>query len=688
MGIEAQHPGRGISDDQTESTSPSIVEATIAELRDALVDGTTSCVDLVAAHLTRIGFYDRHGLRLNSVPVLNPDAFAEAEAADARRAEGRLLGPLDGIPFTVKNSYSVKGLPVAAGSPAFMDLVATDDAFAVERLRKAGAVLVGLTNMPPMADGGMQRGAYGRAESPYNGAYLTAAYGSGSSNGSGTATAASFAAFGLGEETWSSGRAPASNNGLVAYTPSRGLISMRGNWPLFPTMDVVVPHTRTVADMLEVLNALVAEDDDTTGDFWSEQPYVELPPIAAVRPDDYRDLAEHASLRGIRLGVPTMFVNGPGDLVEPITTRESIMELWRAAVRDLEAQGAEIVETDFPAYTNYEQQPHPSMYERELVPFEFKDAEERLLTAYGWDRFLRLNGDPHLSSLSVVDGDRIYPVPPGTIPDPFEDYDIGSYVHLALGGEPSMSAIPSIALGLRGLEETRRVDFEEWLDANGLDGLVFPANADVAPFDADVNPASYEIAWRNGIAYSNGNAAIRHLGIPTVTVTMGVMADTAMPVGLTFAGRAYEDSRLLGYAAAFEASGRRRVAPPRTPVLPTDALARASAWGDGVATASTIEVELRAAKGPVGPDGQAEITVEGLVGGHAGDVRVDLSVDGVPVAVEPTRGGFRASITIAADRHYRLHSHWRGPYGSLVVATVRDASGSVAGRWTVVGGVA
>ena len=100
-----------------------------------------------------------------------------------------------------------------------------------------------------MANGGMQRGVYGRAESPYNGDYLTAAFASGSSNGSGTATAASFAAFGLGEETWSSGRAPASNNGLVAYTPSRGVISVRGNWPLVPTMDVVVPHTRSVDDL-------------------------------------------------------------------------------------------------------------------------------------------------------------------------------------------------------------------------------------------------------------------------------------------------------------------------------------------------------------------------------------------------------------------------------------------------------
>ena len=157
----------------------------------------------------------------------------------------------------------VRGLTVAAGSPAFADLVAQRDAFSIERLRDAGAMLIGLTNMPPMANGGMQRGLYGRAESPYNADYLTSAFGSGSSNGSGTATAATSAAFGLGEETWSSGRAPASNNALCAYTPSRGVISVRGNWPLVPTMDVVVPHTRTMADMLEVLDVIVADDPES-----------------------------------------------------------------------------------------------------------------------------------------------------------------------------------------------------------------------------------------------------------------------------------------------------------------------------------------------------------------------------------------------------------------------------------------
>src|SRR5689334_18199037 len=201
----------------------SVVEAGIAELRTALQNREVTSVALVEAYLARIDAYDRNGPRLNAIVELNPTALDEAAESNRRRARGETLGPLDGIPYTAKDSYLVRGMTAAAGSHAFAHLIAQRDAFAVERLRAGGAILLGLTNMPPMANGGMQRGLYGRAESPYNADYLTAAFGSGSSNGSGTATAASLCAFGIGEETWSSGRAPASNNALCAYTPSRGV---------------------------------------------------------------------------------------------------------------------------------------------------------------------------------------------------------------------------------------------------------------------------------------------------------------------------------------------------------------------------------------------------------------------------------------------------------------------------------
>ena len=369
---------------------PNVVEAGIAELRAGLEEGSFTSEELVDAYLRRIAAYDHSGIRLNSVVVLNPAAMDEARASDARRARGDPLGPLDGIPYTAKDSYLVTGLTVAAGSPAFERLVAQRDAFTIERLRGAGALNIGLTNMPPMANGGMQRGVYGRAESPYNGDFLTAAFGSGSSNGSGTATAASFAAFGLGEETWSAGRAPASNNGLCAYTPSRGVISVRGNWPLVPTMDVVVPHARTMADLLEVLDVIVADDPDARGDFWRLQPWVAIPAARDVRPESYRALARGTGheLAGTTLGVPRMYVE-----TDPLAgtarsrhrrpdrpadrTRASVLDLWNAARRDLEAAGATVVEVDFPVVSNYEgdRPGAPTIATRGLVTPEFLKRE-------------------------------------------------------------------------------------------------------------------------------------------------------------------------------------------------------------------------------------------------------------------------------------------------------------------------
>ncbi|HEX5859469.1 MAG TPA: amidase [Microbacterium sp.] len=569
-----------------------VVEAGIADLRRALESGETTSVALVRAYQRRIDAYDGPGTAtaLNAVVVRNPDAMAEAAASDARRTAGRVLGPLDGIPYTAKDSYLVRGLTAAAGSPAFGDLVAQRDAFTIERLRAGGAICLGLTNMPPMANGGMQRGLYGRAESPYNADYLTAPFASGSSNGSGTATAASFAAFGLGEETWSSGRGPASNNALCAYTPSRGVISVRGNWPLVPTMDVVVPHTRTMADLLAVLDIVVADDPDTRGDFWRVQPWVEIPAASTLRPDSYAALAAasadeaRSALAGRRIGIPRMYINADdlaGTASSPgiggptgtrIDTRPSVIDLWEAARRDLEQAGAVVVEVDFPVVSNYEgdRPGAPTIATRGLVTSGYLAREIRDLSAWAWEDFLAANGDPALSTLADVDGSRIFPHPGGAALDRYTgfDDDIAEYpdwVRTHPGA--AWSDFADLEQGVRGLERTRRLDLEEWMDGHGLDAVVFPAVADVGPADMDVNPASADLGWRNGVWVANGNLAIRHLGIPTVTVPMGLMHDIRMPVGLTFAGRAYDDAALLRLASSFEALRPRRVAPPRTPPL-------------------------------------------------------------------------------------------------------------------------
>ncbi len=653
-----------------------VVEADIDRLRSALDAGDVTSVELVARYFNRIAAYDRSGIRLHSVPVLDPRAFAHARESDRRRARGEAIGPLDGIPFTAKDSYRVEGLPVASGSPAFRDLIAGDDAFAIERLRAAGAVFLGLTTMPPMAAGGMQRGVHGRAESPYNGDYLTSAFGSGSSNGSGTATAASFCAFGLGEETWSSGRAPASHNALVAYTPSRGVISVRGNWPLVPTMDVVVPHTRSIADMKHVLDAVVADDPQTEGDLWRTQPFIALPQPSEVRPASFADL-EPLPLAGRRFAVPRIYVNGDPDNASPIVTRDSVMSLWNDLRADLEAAGAEVVETDFPVVDRYEKlhEGDEDFLDRGFVTREFLDDEVGDLAVWAMDTFLRTNADPALPRLADADAALIFPHPPGALPDRYGiwhydiSYDIGEYVARAQQWRPDWREVDSLEKGLRGLEHTRRVDFEEWMDAEGIDAVVFPTQSDVGPADADVNPASADIAWRNGVWVSNGNLVPRHLGIPTVTVPMGTMADTGMPVGLTIAGPAYSDTRLVQLGAAIAGLGARRTAPGRTPALPDEALfAEPRPAGEG-------ELDVRIDE--VVDEGGTVRFAASITGAPAVDHAA--YVDGVRVDVEIEGDRLRGVARIAADAYGEPVSEWVAPYGPLVVVAVRDAGGAVAG---------
>jgi len=261
-----------------------------------------------------------------------------------------------------------------------------------------------------------------------------------------------------------------------------------------------------------------------------------------------------------------------GPTGQRIDTRASVLELWQAARRDLEAAGAEVVEVDFPVVSNYEgdRPGAPTVFTRGLVSPEFLHREIVDLSAWAWDDFLAANGDPQLNSLADVDGAAIFPHPEGALPDRYTgfDDDIANYPdHVRTHPVESFTEIPHLADGVRGLEETRRIDLEVWMDSLGLDAVVFPAVADIGPADADVNPESADLAWRNGVWVANGNLVPRHLGIPTVTVPMGTLPDIGMPVGLTFAGRGWDDNALLRFGAAFEATGSRRTEPSRTPRL-------------------------------------------------------------------------------------------------------------------------
>lgn len=553
-----------------------LIEASIDDVLGALRRGDITSTWLTERYLARIDAYDSGADGLHAVVVPNPEALAQAAESDRRYAAGEARA-LEGVPFTVKDSYMVEGLTVASGSPAFQNLIAQWDAFSVAKLREAGAVLIGKTNMPPMADGGMQRGVYGRAESPYNRDYLAAAYASGSSNGSGVSTAANLAVFGMGEETVSSGRSPASNNGLCAYTPSWGVLSIRGNWPLFPARDVVVPHTRSMPDMLRLLDVLVQDDPITRGDFWRNQSVVALPKPSEHRPASYLDVADPSALAGKRFAAPKMYLGQ--DPAFPIAVRPSALALWEQAKARLEALGAEVVVTDFPLIEQYEgdRPGQENVGALGVLPEGWMETEFTDFLAFGWDDFLKANGDPAIPELAVVDPDQIFPQPHGTLPDRYEeveDYEnrYRETVAYAKRGIPDPRERGDFADGLRALVQLREELFERWLRENHFDGVVFPANADVARENAERDVEAADHAWSNGVFFSNGNYALRHLGIPTVTVAMGVMSDIGMPVGLTFAGAAYDDPALLGYATAFEGggSGTLRQPPVSTPALPED----------------------------------------------------------------------------------------------------------------------
>ncbi|EPE04121.1 amidase [Ophiostoma piceae UAMH 11346] len=576
-------------------TTLNIVEASIRDVEGALSSGAVTTVDLVTKYLKRVALFDCRGPVLNAIPILNPHVFDEAAASDDRRKSGQTpLGLLEGIPYTVKDSYKVKGMTVASGSPAFSNLVAGDDAFTVATIRAAGGVLIGRTNMPPMAFGGMQRGVYGRAETPYGpNKFLAAAWASGSSNGSAASTAASMAVFGMAEETVSSGRSPASNNALVAYTPSRGAISIRGNWPLYPTCDVVVPHTRTVADLARLLDVIAAQDPTTTGDFWRDQPYVKLPlpwgvhikdlqgSTNIIRPGTFDFICLSTSLAGVRIGVPDMYIGGPTPAgATPVFVADGVRKLWDIARQDLESLGAEIIIVpNFPAVTAYE---HPETLSPAGAPKLPKDAqvhEKNHLLAHGWDSFLRGCHDPKFSAgLAALDERTIFPdslrtaterkflptnntIPWGTLAGTVEK----------TGGPSAYYDSDYLRTSLQALEDMRKSLLDNYLKQTNCDFFVWPCQGDVAPADADVDVASAKIAWQNGVHYSHGNKALRHLGIPTVTVPMGMIPDKKMPVGLTFAGRAYDDAKLLQLAHAYENKTHHRVAPlEHTPSLPSD----------------------------------------------------------------------------------------------------------------------
>lgn len=594
----------------------------------ALASGATTSTSLVTSYLNRIARYDIAG-KLNAFTVFNNRVYEEAAASDTRRAKGLPPRPLEGIPYTIKDSYKYFGLSITDGSPALKGVMSNEDSTLAKRLRDAGAVLLGKTNMPPMAAGGMQRGLYGRAESPYNPKYLTAAFSSGSSNGAATSLASSMAVFGLGSETVSSGRSPASNNALVCYTPSKGLLSCRGLVPLYITCDVPVPYARSVGDMLALLDVIAVPDEETSGDFYREQKWVQIPRAAKL---DYSLLKNVDALQGKRIGVPKMYVgqkDSDPHAKHPYVSPE-VIQVWTQTAKDLKNLGAEIIYTDFPLVTNYENDSISQEANNVTgAPSNWNLVERGVLIAKAWNTFLSQNGDPDIKSLAdITDSAMLFPKPTPYLPDTllevrnWIDY-AGLPSLLQRTPEESVFDVPGLSQAVLALEAQRKRDLDDWMTHLNLDVVAFPAQGDVGLADLEFNLESTRHSLQNGVKYSNGNRAIRHLGVPTVSVPMGVLEGKDMPVNITFAGRAYEDPRLLEYAYAFEQAAKRRIRPPLEP-LKTDIASKPNQYKPG---RSTLDLSASVHSTKLG-DGRIRIDIRGMISIDGYDRDVQIFVDG------------------------------------------------------------
>ena len=305
-----------------------VAEASIPDLRRALEEGRVTSRQLVDRYLDRIAAYDAAGPELNTITRLNPRAGEEADALDRERAAGTVRGPLHGIPVLMKDNYDVAGMPTTGSSLALSGLRPPDDAFQVARLREAGAVILGKTNLHELAAGittisslgGQSRNAYEPARNP-----------GGSSGGTGAAVAASFAAVGWGSDTCGSIRIPAAVHNLFGLRPTKGLSSIDGILPLSHSQDTGGPLARTVTDLAITLDATVGPDpaDPATA-------VLEGRPVPA-----FQTALDPAALEGARIGVLA-------DWLEEDGGGGRITEVVRAALAEMDSLGAEVVDVAVP----------------------------------------------------------------------------------------------------------------------------------------------------------------------------------------------------------------------------------------------------------------------------------------------------------------------------------------------------
>lgn len=490
-----------------------VEEARIADLAARMQRGETDSRRLTQAYLDRIAAIDRSGPTLNSVIAVNPQALAEADRLDAERRAGQLRGPLHGVPILLKDNIDAVPMATTAGSLALASHHPSRDAFLVQRLRAAGAVILGKTNLSEWANFRSTNsisgwsGVAGQTRNPY----VLDRGPCGSSSGSGVAASASLAAATVGTETDGSIICPAAVSGVVGLKPTVGLVSRDGVVPISGTQDTPGPMARSVADAALLLDAMVGMDARDTATAGAKRPAT-----------GYASHLRADGLRGARIGV----------VRKSMGFHAGVDAAFEQAIVALRAAGAEVVDVEIPTAGKW------GGHEFTVLLAEFRPALERYLADTG--------------------------APVRTLPELMEFNRRHAAEEMPYFGqelfEQAMKAPPESSKAyLDARREARRLAGAAGIDAalkkHRLDALLAPATSPAWRIDSVVGDHF------TGAGY--GAAAVA--GYPSITVPMGDVR--GLPVGLVFMGTAWSEPRLIELAHGFEQATKARRPPAFVPTL-------------------------------------------------------------------------------------------------------------------------
>ncbi|GAB4528886.1 MAG: amidase [Parvularculaceae bacterium] len=486
-----------------------VVEASIADLQQAIARGRTSCESVVRAYLDRIKAYDAPR-GVNAITVLNPRALDRAREIDAALARGETPGPLFCAPMLVKDNFDTADLPTTGGSIALKDDLPPDDAFMVRRLREADAIVLAKTNMAEWAFSPRETisSSYGRTAN----AYALDRTPAGSSGGTASGVAASFGVAGMGTDTGNSIRGPSSHLALFGIRSTIGLTSRDGVIPLLFDRDIAGPMTRTVEDGARIFNIVAGYDP--------ADPYTEEG--RGRREADYTEFLDRRGLRGARIGVLRA-------LVDTEDADPQVTALFEQALADLRNAGAEIVDP------------------LEIANFQAHlDSEDYFCPRFRHDVYVYMRsrgpGAPFLDVASLLETGQYHPsaegglrfFSDGPLEEPPSEWDPPC---------PDYAAHPG--------RQAYKADVIAAMDAAGVDAIIYPSWTNP--------PAPLETAFED---YKGDNSQLvaPDTGLPAVSVPMG-FSYGALPAGLQILGRPYSEGLLIKLAYAYEQATRHRRPP-------------------------------------------------------------------------------------------------------------------------------